>query len=457
MDYPPENTGPPRVITLEGIFSPQLAKALRAVTQNLPIDDKLVVSAYIAGVSGVLKLGTLVCGNPATSYVVPANLYMAAVGDSGKKKSPVQKILVERPAEGVVAIVEEENARIKEEWEMRNMGLKKSEREPLPIAAAVHADTFTAASLMQQLEAHEERGLAKMILKDEVSSLFGRLRAANDERRHQILEFFDGKGARAQRANGPDRHFKSCHFSIYGAVQPGILQSFVKAGDPAGVWARFLFCEMPDLLKELPWNTTPEQLDEIAKSHMLLRAYVTAAHKLEPATYGFDQDGLRLFSEYEFAQQQVAQEAHLNAQRALAGKKAGKVLRVACLFHILGYVGPARVPSIIGLRSLKDAIAFVEELDAWTYAFHDIVDEEVQGGVTRLMRKIQEVSAQVKGPVSWTMVQNKMSKEDRYGVTRDSARKAMEKLVDIGMGSVTRGKRGGLVYCARSLSSTSLS
>lgn len=76
------------------MFAPALADALRRVTEYLPYCDHVVATTYLAGISGLVKLGTGICRNPYTDFVTQANLYVATVGHSGQKKTPLEKLLV---------------------------------------------------------------------------------------------------------------------------------------------------------------------------------------------------------------------------------------------------------------------------------------------------------------------------------------------------------------------------
>ena len=133
-------------------------------------------------------------------------------------------ILVEKPAAEVAQRIKDEKDRLQEKWKMDNMWRKKSDRELEPIHISAHAQTFTAAALAQHLQAHEKRGLAKMIVKDEVSFLFGKIKAANDERRQQVLECFDALGHTAEQKPRPDTSRVACFQKafedawLYGAI-----------------------------------------------------------------------------------------------------------------------------------------------------------------------------------------------------------------------------------------------
>ena len=70
---------------------------MRVVTRLLPYPDHLIATTYLASICPTLKLGTSLNCYPLTDFVVSLNLYIATVGDSGSKKTPLLKNLIENP------------------------------------------------------------------------------------------------------------------------------------------------------------------------------------------------------------------------------------------------------------------------------------------------------------------------------------------------------------------------
>lgn len=103
-------------ITLEQLFPPQLALSLASLTTQLPYSDTAVAMAWLACISGLTKLGTAVCGNPITRYVVPTNLYVCTVARSGQKKTPLERLLVVDPTTELRRDQARDNSRAQEDW-----------------------------------------------------------------------------------------------------------------------------------------------------------------------------------------------------------------------------------------------------------------------------------------------------------------------------------------------------
>ena len=84
-------------VKLEQLFPSSIINSLRVVTRLLPYPDHLIATTYLASICPTLKLGTSLNCYPVTDFVVSLNLYIATVGDSGSKKTPLLKNLIENP------------------------------------------------------------------------------------------------------------------------------------------------------------------------------------------------------------------------------------------------------------------------------------------------------------------------------------------------------------------------
>ncbi|EAQ70017.1 hypothetical protein SynRS9909_00315 [Synechococcus sp. RS9909] len=441
-------------ITLDRLFPPPLAEAIRRITEHLPYCDHVVATAYLAGVSGLVKLGTSICGNPYTDFVTPANLYVATVGRSGQKKTPLEKLLVRRPAQELKQEMAAANTRAMESWREQCKSCKnKDERPPKPVAIYLQIQDYTGEAFVQQLQELDKRGLSVLVLRDELSGLFGAMNAYRSGRgsdEQQLLELFDGQAYTSLRVSAGDRSYERCQVSIYGAIQPGVLRELIKGGDPSGKWARFLFSPLPENTVPLPTAVSAEGVAAVNRANEDLQAYARRIYTMPPQRYQLDLDAIVAFSAYEHDKQIQAQQARLDAQGALYGKSAGKVLRVAVLLHLLELAvlnepGAVEVP----VATLQRAIELVDAMDDWALGFHEqaaAVEEE--GGVSSLMRRIHTLARNAKGAASWTQLRQQMSGREKRGINAALADQAMRALDQLGVGKVCKGPRGGLLYRA---------
>lgn len=441
-------------ITLDRLFPLPLADALRRITEYLPYCDHVVATAYLAGISGLVKLGTTICGNPYTDFVTPANLYVATVGRSGQKKTPLEKLLVRRPVHELKREMAAANTRAMESWREQCKGCKtKDERPPKPVAIYLQIQDYTGEAFVQQLQELDKRGLSVLVLRDELSGLFGSMNAYRSGRgsdEQQLLELFDGQAYTSLRVSAGDRSYDRCQVSIYGAIQPGVLRELIKGGDPSGKWARFLFSPLPDNTVPLPTAISPEGVAAVNGANQALQAYARRIYTMPAQRYQLDLEAIETFSVYEHLKQVQAQQARLDAQGALYGKSAGKVLRVAVLLHLLELAvlneqGEVEVP----VTTLQRAIELVDAMDDWALGFHEQAaagDEE--GGVSSLMRRIHTLARKARIAVTWGQLRQQMNSKEKKGTNAALAEQAMQALAELGVGEVSEGPRGGLLYRA---------
>ena len=441
-------------ITLDRLFAPALAEALRRVTEHLPYCDHVVATTYLAGISGLVKLGTSICGNPYTDFVTPANLYVATVGRSGQKKTPLEKLLVRRPARELIREMAAENSRVMENWrEQCKASKRKDERPPKPVPIHIQIQDYTGEALVALLHELDKRGLSVLVLRDELSGLFGAMNAYRSGKgadEQQLLELFDGHAFTSLRVTAGDRSYERCQVSIYGAIQPGVLRELIKGGDPSGKWARFLFSPLPESTLPLPTAISQEGVAAVNAAMQSLEVYARRIYTLPAKQYQLDAEAIEAFSAYEHDKQVQAQQARLDAQGALYGKSAGKVLRVALLLHLLQLVVTRQEESLeVPATTLKLAIDLVDQLDAWALGFHEQAAADADaGGVSSLMRRIHTLARKAKGAVSWAQLRQQMNSREKKGISAALAEQAMQALAELGVGEVMQGPRGGLLYRA---------
>jgi hypothetical protein len=441
-------------LTLEQLFPEELARALRTVSRSLPYVDHGVAMAYLAGISGLAKLGTSVCGNVITAFVVPVNLYVATVAKSGQKKTPLEKLAIRTPTRELRSDIARHNTRAIESWkdQCRNTS-KKEDRPPMPTPMHLHIQDYTGEALTALLCEAEKRRMGILVLRDELAGLFGSLNAYRQGRggdEQQLLELYDGNSFTSLRVSTSDRSFDRCHVSIYGGIQPDVLRELIKGGDPSGKWARFIFSPLPPITAALPTSVTPADLGLLEDADRTLMEFARKIFALSPNTYNLDQASIEHFSAYELGKQQQALDARIPAQGALCGKSAGKVLRVAGLLHVIRVAaGLHGLWDDIPLETLTLAIALVDHLDAWSLRFHEVaVGDGSLPTVSTLMRRIHEIAEKAGEPVGWKQIMPKLTSTDRKTASAPLAAAAMAALQELQAGIVIETSRGSSRYQA---------
>jgi hypothetical protein len=438
-------------ISISQLLPRGLAEALKTRTQYLPADDVAACMAFLVCVSGVVKLGTEIVASRAADYRVPLNLYGALVARSGAKKSPLSRLLVSKPTEAIRADLARSHSRAMEEWTEQNRGVKPSERPDPPKAPYLSISDATAEALAQQLQVQEDRGLGLLLHRDELAGLFGNLnqyRSGRGSDSEQLLEAYDGSGFRSLRvaAIGGGRSYSRCHLSIWGTIQPAVLQALVADGDASGLWARYLFIPLPEVVVRLAHEEADEEADASEAAGALLAKACDHVYRLPRASLALDADGRKAFMDYEAKCQGEALGATLPAEGALMGKAPGKVLRVAALLHLL-WCWELKVShsTPIGFGAIQRGIQLVDHLNAWALSIHEAASGGEASDLMRLVHRLAEASG---GAIAWRDVAHRLSKGQRKEVDSAAAGAAVDALTGMGMGVVERTARGAWSYRA---------
>ena len=438
-------------IRLADLLPPLIADALQTRTRYLPSDDLAATMAFLVTISGVVKLGTELIASKAADYRVPLNIYSALVARSGAKKSPLSKLLVTKPTEPIRLDLARQHSRAMQEWVESNRGVKPADRPEPPRPAYVAISDFTAEALTQQLQVQEDRGLGLLINRDELAALFGNLnqyRSGRGSDSEQLLEAYDGAGFRSLRvaATGGGRAYNRCQLSIWGTIQPAVLEALIADGDAAGLWARFTFIPLPEVVVALP----PEELEHEAAladdAADLLEQVVGHVYRLPRASLTLDPDARRAFMAYEARCQAEALSATIPAHGALIGKAAGKVLRIAGLLHLL-WAFEAGLPhgSPISQGQIDRAILLVDHLNAWTLGLHEAA---ASGEASDLMRLIHRISTASGEAITWRDVAQRLTRRQRMDIDSAMSCAAVDALSAMDLGIVERGPRGAWRYKA---------
>jgi hypothetical protein len=444
-----ERAGVNKTISITELLPPNLAEALQTRTRYLPADDVAACMAFLVCISGVVKLGTEVIASRAADYRVPLNLYGALVARSGAKKSPLSRLLVSKPTEAIRTDLARSHSRAMEEWTEQNRGVKPSERPDPPRAPYLSISDATAEALAQQLQVQEDRGLGLLLHRDELAGLFGNLnqyRSGRGSDSEQLLEAYDGSGFRSLRVaavNG-GRAYSRCHLSIWGTIQPAVLQALVGDGDASGLWARYLFIPLPEMVVRLADEESDEEADASEAAGALLAKACSHIYKLPRTSLTLDRGARKVFMDYEARCQAEALGAALPAQGALMGKAPGKVLRVAALLHLL-WCWERNLSGPISPGAIDRGILLVDHLNAWALSIHEAASGGEASDLMRLAHRLAQASG---GAIAWRDLAQRLSRQQRKEIDSAAAGAAVDALAGMGMGVVERTPRGAWSYRA---------
>jgi len=286
--------------TFRGLLPEKLADALELIQEPLPTDPLSAVGTLLCGYSGLLKLGS-VCASD-HRYAVPINLFWGNVGISGIAKTPTKKALIDEPAAEVRLLHKRNHELAVERHRQEFASTPKKDRPREPRPCFPHMTGYSPESMDIQLMLHEENGLGMLVLRDELSGLLQGLeqdaKRGGGNGEAQLLELFGSEPSTTIRVESY-RSYERTHVSLYGNIQPEILQQRIDKRDPTGKWARFLWNHLPFGILELDYrDPTPEQLVEYSRAKQVLADYALRLHGRAAARVELSQAARKLLIEW---------------------------------------------------------------------------------------------------------------------------------------------------------------
>jgi hypothetical protein len=95
---------------------------------------------------------------------------------------------------------------------------------------------------------------------------------------------------------------------------------------------------------------------------------------------------------------------------------------------------------------LVRATTLTDHINTWTLSLHASVAEGAE--TNDLMRLIHRIAEAAGSHIRWSDVARRLSKQQRRDIDSAAAAAAMDALVELGVGEVELGSRGGIAYRA---------
>jgi hypothetical protein len=196
-------------------------------------------------------------------------------------------------------------------------------------------------------------------LSDELAGFFksaNQYRSGRGSDQEDLLECWSGNGAVIARAAGTTVNVGVVSLSIYGNIQPKVLAPFLGDGsDNNGTFARFDFVQQPRTLTQITLG-----LPKIDANPMLQALY-ERVDAIPLMQFELDQEAKELFVDYYNHCQRLRFDHPKQGMRAMLGKAAEKVGRVATILHCIhaAHFGGEVFPQIPASR-VRAAIKWVE-------------------------------------------------------------------------------------------------
>ena len=461
-------------LKLEEFLPPEVAEPIRVTAEGMPYPEHSLLFTFLLGACSVLPQGLKVCMNRRTRFTVPLNLYLAEVGESGRKKTPKTQRLLKMPTTDVKGVLAAQFEREMSDWIAKPV----KKRGPKPKPLFIQMDGFTGEVLCEKLQMAYSRQKSLLVYREELRAVFdglGIYKAAAGKgsggEEELILELYDGHEHIQCRVGG-DRYFATSQVSIGGCIQQGVLVDLIGAKDDAnGKWARFLFIPMPDgAVVPLPDDTDEVAVERADRADRKLRELINGLSLIRPATLQCTQEAKRWFADFEEGQQRKVRQESAVSMRSLLNKSAGKVARLAGLLKVMEGARPwvdledpeamatqasggFDVKGEVELRHVKAAARLVELSDRWTMSFNDAAaaggEGETVAAVVALETRLQEIAVKLGDWVTWKRIRLNLTPTQRREVSAERGKQLLRQMAEKGMGEFELGDRGGAKYRAK--------
>jgi hypothetical protein len=168
---------------------------------------------------------------------------------------------------------------------------------------------------------------------DELAGFFksaNQYRSGKGSDKEDLLECWSGNGAVVARAAGTTVNVGAVSLSIYGNIQPEVLQPFLGDGsDSNGTFARFDFVQQPPALTQITLGLPKIDINP------MLQALYENVDTIPVMEFELDEEAKKLFVEYYNHCQRLRLDHPKQGMWAMIGKAAEKVGRVATILHCI--------------------------------------------------------------------------------------------------------------------------
>jgi hypothetical protein len=427
------------LITLDYLFPPAIAAAIRVKTRYLPCDEMSPAILYATGQSSLLRLGTKLWAVRVSGWSTPLNLFSVLVSGTGTKKSPLKAAVLDQPLQEIQDYHIAQNKKQKENWERNNKGVKPEDKEAKPAPLFVYASKTTPERLSQQMMFQEAAKMSFLLMRDEFAGLIGSIgmyqQAGKGDGMQQILELYDGGGENSMYKTVEGVTFRSSKLSICSNSHDSVIKGYMESGDPQGLWARFCMVPMPPNVVELPEADDPVEVQEFEDAQKLLTEISWKMFKMPPRELEFTPQARAQFVKYE------SKEAGLgvhqdNAIGALHNKSGGKVVRLAGIFHCLELAaGSDRDPYKVPVSDLDRACNLVNYMNDWMISLVETGEQDEDSGAGILSR-VLDIARKRGRPVTFGEVVRSWPKKTRHLVNKQVIIDTFEALAECGEGQL---------------------
>jgi len=356
-------------LKLSDYLPSNLASPLNLLSSLLNIRPEVALTSLLVGASSLNKVTTSLTLHRRQGFCVPASIYSALVAESGQKKSPILKALINKPLGflqqekrlAFQAALEKYEKDISD-WD-KCKSQERSEKFPdgkpkKPRQRLYYFTNATGEGLLYQMQSYPDNGMLALV--DELAGLFAnrnKYSKGKGSDRQDMLSAFDGTGATVLRADGTRADLAGMLLSVYGSIQPQVLSQLMQdCSDPDGQWARFLFVNQPLAAAEL----ADDGEDGIDLTDLLTRLY-RDIDELPAREYRLSHAAFKCYQPVYNQLEKLRVSHPAPGMRAVYSKMEGYIGRLALNLHIINSLMANQIPDeYVSLETMEKAIALAK-------------------------------------------------------------------------------------------------
>lgn len=388
-----------------------------------------------------LQIGTRLELDASTNYYAPPIFWLALVGESGSKKSPIIRAVtspLDRLQEASEEKYQQQLTAYKQEvldWEATPKDERRNKPQP-PVPWEYYLSNYTLEALAQVINQQKDRGL--LIHIDELSRFFAAMDAYRNgkggESQHW-LSFYDGGAAKFNRKTTERVYSPKTAISLLGGIQPDIVYKLIlnDASSADGLWARFAWVRLAlSVSPGILFNQEKYDLSD------LLLALYQQLNQFSPQTYKLPGEAQLLWNQWHLEIECLILKEPSSILRATYPKAKELAARIALVSHLAQAAFDRKTPElIIPVETLRSSIQFTRWLMGQArliYAETGIVDNPQTARIIKFVNRFKGC-----GWIATRQVRNWWSGREKP--TAADARAFMAQVVSQGF-AADNGKQG---------------
>jgi len=351
-------------VKLSEIFPESLATPIEEIARRMNLKPECYALALISGISRFLKNGSSTILVDEWNYWCRTHGYFGAmIAESSQMKTPVFNAMITDPLAAMRKNNKEKFEAEKKAYEVELEQWRNSKDEDKgpapesPVEKFAYITKATWEGIAGMVGRAPDQGI--LWLCDELAGFFksaNQYRSGRGSDQEDLLECWSGNGAVIARATGTTVNVGAVSLSIYGNIQPKVLAPFLGDGsDDNGTFARFDFVQQPRALTQITLGLPRIDINP------MLQALYERVDAIPLTQFELDQEAKELFVDYYNHCQRLRFDHPKQGMRAMLGKAAEKVGRVATILHCIhaAHFG-GEVSHQIPAKQVAAAIKWVE-------------------------------------------------------------------------------------------------